>query len=384
MESRLHIFWIFLRLGCISFGGPTAHLAYFQSDIIDRRKWVTDARYADLIALCQFLPGPASSQVGMALGYLRGGKLGAIAAWAGFTLPSAILMTAFALGLAYFTVPDGALTGLKIAAFAVVAKALWQMGRRLCPDNLRRVMAVIVAGLVILGMAFTVPIFILQIGLILMAGVIGASVFKPAPQEPTDHKDGGGHFGWLVAFFVLLAVMPLLAQVFPQGALADVLYRTGAIVFGGGHVVLPILDAQVVPRGWVDADTFMAGYGAAQALPGPLFAFSAFIGGQAGGLLGAVIAVIAIYVPSFLLIFGVMPYWAKLSAIPKIRAALMGVNAAVVGILLAALYNPIWTSAMTEWPHIALGFAALIGVTFGKVPPWLIVLGCAVIGVFLF
>ncbi|UTF61831.1 chromate efflux transporter [Gilvimarinus sp. DA14] len=375
------VFKVFLRLGLTSFGGPVAHLGYFREEFVTRRRWLTENYYADLIALCQFLPGPASSQVGMAVGYSRAGYSGALAAWLGFTLPSAIALILFAWGLVKFgnAVPSGAIDGLKVVAVAVVAQAVWGMGRNLCPDLSRITIMALAACFVLL-----VPFVWAQLAVIALAAPVGLLLFNtnktpaPPPQSPAA-KTGVG-FVLLVTFAVLLFALPLLVSVYPSQALAmfDSFYRAGALVFGGGHVVLPLLQAEVVPAGWVSNDTFLAGYGAAQAVPGPLFTFAAFLGaassGSPSGWAGGLWCLIAIFIPAFLLLLGALPFWDRLRLNARIQAALKGVNAAVVGILLAALYQPVWTSAVHSVEDFALGLLALIALMFWKLPPWLVVL----------
>ena len=386
-RTAWQVFLIFLRLGLTSFGGPVAHLGYFRSEFVERRRWLGEAAYADLVALCQFLPGPASSQVGFALGLMRAGYPGALAAWAGFTLPSALALIALALGIAHAgdAVPAGALHGLKVVAVAVVAQAVWGMARSLCPDAPRRALMAASAALLIAW-----PGSVTQLLAIGVAGVIGLAWRRPAadaPHEPlavpVTRRAGAV---WLAVFFALLLGLPLLAATWPSHALAvaDAFYRAGALVFGGGHVVLPLLQASVVPPGWVDGDAFLAGYGAAQAVPGPLFTFAAFLGaslqsaptGWAGGLL----ALAAIFTPACLLIAGALPFWDSLRARPGVRAALMGINAAVVGLLLAALWNPVITSGIRGVGDALLAAVALLALMKWKWPPWAVVAGCATIG----
>jgi chromate transporter len=386
-RSAWRVFLIFLRLGLTSFGGPVAHLGHFRAEFVERRRWLGEAAYADLVALCQFLPGPASSQVGFALGLMRAGYAGALAAWAGFTLPSALALIALALGLAQAgdAVPAGALHGLKVVAVAVVVQAVWGMARSLCPDGPRRaLMLATAAGLI------AWPGSVAQLLAIGTAGLIGLRWMRPAadaPHEPLPvpivRRAGAV---WLGLFFALLAGLPLLLAAFPSQALAvvDAFYRAGALVFGGGHVVLPLLQASVVPNGWVGNDAFLAGYGAAQAVPGPLFTFAAFLGaamhsaptGWGGGLL----ALLAIFMPAGLLIAGALPFWEHLRARPRVRAALMGINAAVVGLLLAALWNPVITSSIRGVGDALLAVAALLALMLWKWPPWLVVAVCATIG----
>lgn len=359
-----------------------AHLGYFREEFVNRRRWLDEARYADLVALCQFLPGPASSQVGIAIGLQRGGYRGSLAAWTGFTLPSAIALTLFALGIANWgeAVPDGFLHGLKIVAVAVVAQAVWGMACNLCTDGTRITLALLAACAVLL-----LPNAWAQLGVIALAGVAGLLLFRPAmkatetPIQPPRGRSSASLF--LLLFFGLLMALPALAAATTNHwlALLDTFYRAGALVFGGGHVVLPLLQAEVVPNGWVSNDTFLAGYGAAQAVPGPLFTFSAFLGGSMGGglsvsLASAAVCLIAVFIPSFLLVFGVMPFWDRLRANGQVQSALVGVNAAVVGLLLAALYDPVWTSAIFSPTDFALALIALVALMFWKLPPWLVVL----------
>lgn len=386
-SSAWSIFLIFLRLGLTSFGGPVAHLGYFREEFVHRRQWLDERHYADLVALCQFLPGPSSSQVGLAIGLQRGGHLGSIAAWVGFTLPSALILLLFALGIASWggNLPQGILHGLKIVAVAVVAQAVWGMARSLCTDAPRIVLALGAALMVLI-----LPGSLAQLGVIFLAGTLGLLLFRSsAPASATSllekHRPLPGIIA-LALFFALLAGLPLLAAASNNQALAvlDAFYRTGALVFGGGHVILPLLQAEVVPSGWVDKDVFLAGYGAAQAVPGPLFTFSAFLGGSMSGgygpLLNAALCLIAIFLPSFLLVFGVMPFWGRLRSSRHMQAALAGVNAAVVGLLLAALYDPVWTSAIHDLTDFALALVALTALMVWKLPPWLVVLAGGFVG----
>ena len=381
------VFWAFLRLGLTSFGGPVAHLAYFREEFVNRRRWLGDQAYADTVALCQFLPGPASSQVGMALGLYRAGYGGAFAAWVGFTLPSALLLILFAYGVQAYgdALASGALQGLKIAAVAVVAQAVWGMARQLCPDALRVTFMALTAAVVLL-----VPVPWVQVGCLLLAGVAGVW-WLPTGQvgghEPLPRRVGrrAGAL-WLALFFVGLLVLPMLALTLSSPAIqmVDAFYRAGALVFGGGHVVLPLLQAELVPTGWVDNDVFLAGYGAAQAVPGPLFTFAAFLGASSlqgpTGWAGGMLALMAIFLPSFLLVAGVLPFWEALRSHARARSALAGVNAAVVGLLLAALYQPVWTSAIVGVHDVILALLAWVALMFWRWPPWLVVLACAVVG----
>lgn len=386
-SSAWSIFLIFFRLGLTSFGGPVAHLGYFRDEFVRRRQWLEERDYADLVALCQFLPGPSSSQVGLAIGLQRGGHLGSLAAWIGFTLPSAVILLLFALGIASWggDLPQGILHGLKIVAVAVVAQAVWGMARSLCTDAPRIVLALGAALLVL-----TLPGSLAQLGVILLAGIVGLLLFRPSAPAPAISLPAGPRtlpgIIALALFFILLAGLPMLAAASNSHALAvlDAFYRTGALVFGGGHVILPLLQAEVVPNGWVSNDVFLAGYGAAQAVPGPLFTFSAFLGGSMSGgsgpLSNAALCLMAIFLPSFLLVFGVMPFWGRLRNSQRMQAALAGVNAAVVGLLLAALYDPVWTSAIHGLKDFALALVALTALMAWKLPPWLVVLAGGVIG----
>lgn len=372
------VFLVFLRLGLTSFGGPLAHLGYFRDEFVTRRRWLSERAYADLVALCQFLPGPASSQVGMALGLSRAGYAGALAAWAGFTLPSAAALILFALGLANYgeAVPGGVLHGLKVVAVAVLAQAVWGMGRHLCADALRMSIMAAAACFVLLF-----PSAWGQVGVIAVAGIAGVLLFTPAQAAAHDplpiavsHRAGAF---WLALFFTLLLGLPLLAQWLdgPLLARADAFYRAGSLVFGGGHVVLPLLQAEVVPSGWVTEEAFLAGYGAAQAVPGPLFTFAAFLGASMGGWAGGFTCLLAIFAPSFLLVAGALPYWERLRRQRRTQAALAGINAAVVGLLLAALYQPVWIGAIHRPVDFGLALVALVALMFWKLPPWLVVAG---------
>lgn len=387
--SCVAVFGVFLRLGCTAFGGPVAHLAHFREEFVRRRRWLGEAEYADLVALCQFLPGPASSQVGFALGLRRAGVPGAFAAWLGFTLPSAVLMLAFAFGLTALGSAEGAgwVAGLKLAAVAVVANAVWGMAATLCPDRARALLA-LGAAAVLLVVAHPFA----QVGVLALGGLAGLALLRNAGggvAVPESGVRGRAGWPWLAAFALLLAGLPLAAAVHPAGwvQVTDAFYRAGSLVFGGGHVVLPLLEERVVAPGWVDRDTFLAGYGAAQAVPGPLFAFSAFLGASAdvgpGGVAGGVLALVAVYVPAWLLVLGVLPVWDRLRAQGAVRAALAGTNAAVVGVLLAALYDPVWTSAVDGPRAFAVALVAFALLRFAAVPPWALVAGCAAAGALL-
>lgn len=379
--SPAKIFLIFLRLGCTSFGGPIAHLGYFRNEFVGRRKWIEERAYADLVALCQFLPGPASSQVGIGIGLSRAGLCGAFAAWLGFTLPSALVLIAFGYGVVAFqdAVNHGILHGLKVVAVAVVAQAVWAMARNLCPDAKRATMAVLAAVAVLAS-----PTPLVQVGVIVFGGLVGLISLRA--ETPSEHVPLGINVNRRVAvaslllFFAGLVGLPILAAAHPSHTLALVesFYSSGSLVFGGGHVVLPLLQAEVVPPGWVSNDAFLAGYGAAQAVPGPLFTFAAYVGAVMkpvpNGLVGAIVCLVAIFVPSFLLVVGALPFWDALRRIKAMQAALLGINAAVVGILLAALYNPVWTSAILVPADFGLAIGAFTLLVFWKLPPWLVVI----------
>ncbi|MGP3695846.1 chromate efflux transporter [Rhodobacter sp. NSM] len=374
------VFLAFLKLGLTSFGGPVAHLGYFRDELVVRRRWLGDGAYADLVALCQFLPGPASSQVGFALGLLRAGLPGALAAWAGFTLPSAALMAAFGLAAGGIDHPaaEGALAGLKVVAVAIVAQAVWGMGRSLCPDRERASLAAAAAALAVLA-----PGAAGQIGAILLGALVGVLIGRGEPVEggrlalPLTRRAGIACLGTVAG---LLLVLPLLAGLSPLLALADGVARAGALVFGGGHVVLPLLEAEVVRPGLVPPDAFLAGYGAAQAVPGPLFTFAAYLGAVAEGPVGAVVALVAIFAPGMLLLCGVLPFWDALRRAPRAQSAMQGANAAVVGILGAALWNPVFTSGVTGPLPFAMAVGGFVLLTQWRVPPIWVVLAGAGLG----
>jgi chromate transporter len=375
-DSAWAIFLIFLRLGLTSFGGPIAHISYFRSEFVMRRAWLSERGFADLVALCQFLPGPSSSQLGIALGLSRAGARGAAAAWLGFTLPSALALALLARGMAAWgqAAPAGALHGLKIVAVAVVAQAVWGMARSLCADAPRFGIAAIAAIL-----ALSWPAAAGQIAILAAAALLGSAWLKSAddgagaPLPIAVRRRSGALL--LGLFFALLIGLPLAAGLWPSLPLSliNAFYRAGALVFGGGHVVLPLLQAAVVPPGWVNNETFLAGYGLAQAVPGPLFTFAAFLGAAISGWPGAAICLLAIFGPSFLLVAGVLPFWESWRHQRRARAALAGVNAAVVGLLFAAWCHPVWTSAIFQLSDFGLALLALLALMRWKLPPWLVV-----------
>ncbi len=383
------VFRAFLKLGLVSFGGPIAHLGYFRDELVVRRKWIDEAGYVDLVALCQFMPGPASSQVGFSLGVLRGnGLLGGVVAWFAFTMPSALVLLAFALAAAAFTGPvaEGFLHGLKLVAVAVVAQAIWGMARNLTPDRTR-------AGIALAAMAIVVFVAgsVGQVAAILMGAIAGTYLCKgDSPVQighlrfPVTRMMG---IASLALFTALLIVPPILAQVTGNQALRlfDAFYRSGALVFGGGHVVLPLLQAEVVGTGWVSPQTFLAGYGLAQAVPGPLFTFASYLGALMGpapnGLVGAAIALVAVFLPGLTLIYGMLPFWDQLRGRKGAQAAMRGANAAVVGILGVALYDPVWTSAVLSPRDFLLALAGFLALTMWEAPPWMVVVGMAAAGI---
>jgi chromate transporter len=374
--SFLEVLGVAFRLGLTSFGGPIAHLGYFRDEYVVRRKWLDEKSYADLVALCQFLPGPASSQVGMAIGIARVGLPGALAAWLGFTLPSALALVLFAFGVNALggAAEAGWLHGLKVVAVAVVAQAVWGMAKSLCPDRQRATLAIL-AAIGTLGW----PSASGQLVSIAAGGIIGwlllpATALGAASHTQFPISKRRGLVAWLI-FFVLLFGLPVLRQTTASYWLDvfDSFFRVGSLVFGGGHVVLPLLQAEVVAPGWVTNEQFVAGYGAAQAVPGPLFTFSAYLGAVMDGWRGALLTLVAIFLPSFLLVVGALPFWDSLRSKSSFQSAVSGINAAVVGLLLAALYNPVWTSAIHASSDFVLGLVAFGLLMFWKWPPWLVV-----------
>ena len=385
--SFFEVLRVSTRLGLTSFGGPIAHLGYFHEEYVQRRKWIDEQSYADLVALCQFLPGPASSQVSIAIGIVRARLLGGLAAWIGFTLPSALALVAFAFGIGAFasTADAGWLHGLKIVAVAVVAQAVWGMACSLCPDRERATIAII-ASIVTL----TWPNAVGQLSSIAVAGLVGLFAFRDTSSTSLSHMRFPigkklGVAAWIV-FFILLVGLPLVRLIVSSHTLEvfDSFFRVGSLVFGGGHVVLPLLQTEAVGPGWVSNEQFVAGYGAAQAVPGPLFTFSAYLGAvmatEPNGWTGAALALVAIFLPSFLLLTGALPFWDLLRSMPAFQSALKGINAAVVGLLLTALYNPVWTSAIHSPADFGLGLISFGLLMFWKCPPWLIVMLTAVGG----
>jgi len=386
--GALEVLATFLKLGCLSFGGPIAHLGYFRSELIEKRRWLSDEEYGDLVALCQFLPGPASSQVAFGLGMLRAGLPGALLASFGFTLPSALLMIAFGYGVGLVQDPSGAgwLHGLKLAAVVVVAQAVWGMGRNLCPDRARRTLALVSAALLLVC-----PSALVQVAVIAAAALLGRWLYRTDSSgavsvEPATRRGRVAGAVALVAFAALLVGLPALAAAAPDGPLAvfDSFYRSGALVFGGGHVVLPLLRAELVPRGWLSDDQFLAGYGAAQALPGPLFTFAAYLGTAmrtgAGAWQNGVWCLLGIFLPAWLLIGGALPFWRRLRGHAGARGALAGANAAVVGLLLATLYSPVISQGVRGPHDVAVALVGFAALELWRAPPWGVVLLMAAAG----
>lgn len=382
LQSLLEIFFVSIRLGLTSFGGPIAHLGYYYEEYVRRRKWIDEKSYADLVALCQFLPGPASSQVGIGIGTMRAGVFGGILAFIGFTLPSALALIIFALLLQGIDIGTaGWIHGLKIVAVAVVAHAVLGMSQKLTPDIQRKTIALFSLVVILFWQtAFS------QVGVILLSGLLGYVIYKNEIKEeaspflfPLSKKFG---IICLSLFFGLLVFLPILRELtsFNWLAMFDSFYRSGSLVFGGGHVVLPLLEREFVPTGLLSSEEFIAGYGAAQAVPGPLFTFASYLGAVMGGWQGGLLATVAIFLPAFLLIFGTLPFWDSLRRNPKINGALKGVNAAVVGILIAALYQPIWTSAILTPVDFAVAAILFSMLVFWKLPPWVVVVTGALAG----
>ena len=381
-KSLLEILLVSTRLGLTSFGGPTAHLGYFHEEYVRRRKWMDEKSYADLVALAQFLPGPASSQVGIGIGVMRAGVLGGIVSFLGFTLPSVIALILFALLLTGFDIGNaGWIHGLKIVAVAVVAHAILSMAKNLTPDLRRKAIALFaLIGTLVWQTAFT------QVGVILIAALFGFLLYKQHEKDeevstrfPITKRVSAI---CLLLFFGLLLFLPIIREMTGSYwvAMFDSFYRSGSLVFGGGHVVLPLLEQEFVPTGWLSEESFLAGYGATQAVPGPLFTFAAYLGAVMKGWQGGLIATIAVFLPAFLLILGALPFWDSLRNNPNIKGAIMGVNAAVVGILISALYNPIWTSSILTPIDFALASILFSMLVYWKLPPWIVVLTGAIGG----
>jgi chromate transporter len=381
-HSPVEVLLAFLKLGLTSFGGPVAHIGYFREEFVVRRRWLDEHAYADLVGLCQFLPGPASSQVGFSIGLMRAGYLGGLAAWTGFTLPSAIALVLFAYGATLLSGPVGVglIHGLKLVAVAIVAQAVWGMARVLCPDRERASIAVAAALIILLFSTSPVA----QVAAIALGGVAGLWLCRAELPPATGHiavpvsRTTG--FLALAVFFLLLAGLPVLRGLglWPGAALFEAFYRSGALVFGGGHVVLPLLREAFVTPGWISDDAFLAGYGAAQAIPGPLFSFAAYLGAvvrpSPHGLFGAALGLIGIFLPGLLILMGTLPFWDALRKRASARAVMRGVNAAVVGLLGAALYNPVWTSSVKLPGDFAIALVGFVILTVWRAPPIIVVL----------
>jgi chromate transporter len=386
--AGLEVFRVFLRLGLTSFGGPIAHIGYFRDEFVTRRRWLDEQAYADLVALCQFLPGPASSQTGFAIGLMRAGYLGAVAAWTGFTLPSAIVLLLFAYGVGSLGGPlgTGLLHGLKLVAVAIVAQAVWGMARSLCPDRERASIAAIAALLILFSTSS-----VAQIGAIVLGGVGGLLLCRDAPPPAGGHvampvSRAAGIVALIVFFVLLLATLLLQGRLsLPGFDLFAAFYRSGALVFGGGHVVLPLLREAFVAPGWVGDDAFLAGYGAAQAVPGPLFTFAAYLGAvsnlQPSGIAGAALGLFSIFLPGLLVLVGMLPFWDTFRVRPDAQAAMRGVNAAVVGILGAALYNPVWTNSVKAPADLAIALVGFVLLVAWRAPPLVVVIVSALGGI---
>jgi chromate transporter len=386
------IFLTFLILGATAFGGPVAHFGYFRTEFVDRRRWIDERGFSDLVSLCQFLPGPASSQTGIAIGMLQRGWAGGFAAWLGFTTPAAIIMIGLGFGLSFAQTAagQGVIHGLKLAAVAVVANALWGMARTACGSPLKASFAALACvAILFAGSAW------FQILVIAVAALAGAFLLRDEPLDTgnTAAKPGGRVVGviLLIVFLGLLFGLPVIAKAVSSGNLDafSSFYRVGSLVFGGGHVVLPLLEAELVPTGWTSTDIFLAGYGAAQAIPGPMFALTGYLGnvinpgfGYVGGWLGGLVAIVAVFLPSFLLLGATLPYWDALRSRARIRSALSGVNAAVVGLLLAVLYTPVWTSSVQDAADFATVVVAAVLLAMWRAPSWLVVLLAATAGFF--
>jgi chromate transporter len=388
--SPLEVLRIFLKLGLTCFGGPIAHIGYFRDEFVVRRKWIDEHAYADLVGLCQFLPGPASSQVGFSIGLMRAGTLGAFAAWTGFTLPSAAILVAFAYGASALSGPIGAglLHGLKLTAVAIVAQAVFGMARNLCPDRDRASIAVVAALIILFSTASAA-----QIGAIVLGGLAGLWLCRSETPLASGHVEipVSRTVGLITLgmFFVLLAGLPALRGLTgsPGVALFDAFYRSGALVFGGGHVVLPLLREAFVAPGWLSDDAFLAGYGAAQAVPGPLFTFAAYLGTVVApaphGLAGAALGLVGIFLPGMLVLLGTLPFWDSFRRRPGAQAVMRGVNAAVVGVLGAALYNPVWTTSVKTGGDFGIALVGFVLLTAWRAPPLIVVAVSALGGVLL-
>lgn len=381
-RDLLEVLGVSVKLGLTSFGGPIAHLGYFHNEYIQRRKWMDERSYADLVAISQFLPGPTSSQVGIGIGIVRAGWLGGLAAWLGFTMPSLIVMILFAFLLQGFDIGStGFIHGLKIVAVAIVAQAVLSMGQKLAPDRNRATIVILAASVTLIWQTAYSQVLVLA-----LAGIAGLMLYRKIdiPDAPKLNVSISRGFAaaCLVLFFGLMFALPMMRSFAGMGwvSMFDSFYRAGSLVFGGGHVVLPLLEREVVPTGWISKSDFLAGYGVAQAVPGPLFTFAGYVGAMISGVQGALIATIAVFLPGFLLMVGVLPFWNNLRHHIQVQSVLIGVNAAVVGILLSALYNPLWTTAILLPVDFALACVLFLMLVYWKLPPWVVVIAGAVGG----
>lgn len=386
-ESVLRIFLVALRLGCIAFGGPLAHFAYFEDEYVQRRGWLDHETFADLVALSQVFPGAGSSKVAIAIGIMRRGIPGGIAAWIGFALPSALVLTAFAVTASRLTEQlSGWIHGLVVVAVPVVALAVWKLWRQLAPDRIRSSMAVLATAALIAFPASTRTTIVV---VIVTGGILGWLFLRRQTPVARSRELGAGRRAAVVStvlFFGLLVLLPVLRAASESHAIetVDAFYGSGALVFGGAPVVLPLLERELVESGWIDGEIFLAGFGAAQAIPGPIFTFAAYLGFSMGpepnGLAGAALALAAIYLPSFLIVVATLPSFGALRTRPGVQAVLAGVNAVVVGILLSALYDPLWSSAILGPADFGLALIAFLMLAFWKLPPWLVVMITAAAG----
>ena len=386
LSGTAEVLKVFLKLGSTCFGGPIAHIGYFRDEFVTKRKWLTESEFAELVAICQFLPGPASSKVGFSIGLMRAGYPGAVAAWIGFTLPSALALVLFAYGAPTLDgqLEAGLLHGLKLAAVAIVAQAVWAMARALCPDRQTAAIALIATFVALLGSTSATQIIAILLGC--FAGLLLCRSNEPVHATKTTIKVSRTVGAFSLALFVILLVgLPLFRSVSGlfELSLFDAFYRSGSLVFGGGHVVLPLLKEAVVAPGWIGENAFLAGYGAAQAIPGPLFTFAAYLGAAIQpeqGVQSATIALVAIFLPGMLILLGVFPFWEAIRMRPSARAAMRGINAAVVGILAAALYDPVWTTAVVSRIDLGIALVGFLFLAVGRLPPLLVVTACAIAG----
>ncbi|MFZ3588154.1 chromate efflux transporter [Bacillus sp. DJP31] len=383
--TYIEILKVSTLLGLTSFGGPIAHLGYFRNEYVEKRKWLNEGAYAQLVAICQFLPGPASSQVGFGIGVIRGGIVGGFISWIGFTLPSILVLLLF--GVYFSHIPESLSKGifaLKLVAVAVVLQAIMGMWKNITDNRSKKTIAILTAVLISIW-----PFVASQVIVVISSAVVGMYLFRKQNEGVSKLHfpiSKTVAFISLALFFLLLGILPILTTIFEQGwlTIADIYYRSGSLVFGGGHVVLPLLEREVVPSGFVTKDEFLSGYGLAQAVPGPLFTFASFLGAVQGGIFGSVVATIAIFLPAFLLVIGTIPFWNVISSSQKLQGAVTGVNSAVVGILIAAFYDPVFTSAVNEPLSFAIALLFFFLLTYWKVAPLLIVVVTFILGLILY